>query len=157
MDKSFSIVFLGIWFTCAGVFFENPGPALRWTLVSPQKSPPLPSWPEFWSAPMWNTWFRGTLCLSQVARYWKHFHISVSKMFVSLINNTPALACVCVGWRDEQRKTEDSWVKAKPSWLHYFWIWKYLIHPNFEKLFVTVCWNMKRRRTKVGIMFVILS
>lgn len=56
--------------------------------------------------------------------------------------------CVCVaGYRE---KLGNSWVKAKPSWLNYFGIWRHLIHPNFGKHYMTICWNRKKRENSVG-------
>lgn len=55
------------------------------------------------------------------------------------------------GYRE---KLGNSWVKAKPSWLNYFGIWRHLIDPNFGKHYMTICWNMKKtKNSQWGMMF----
>lgn len=61
---------------------------------------------------------------------------------------------VCVFVCRVQRKTGNSWVKAKASWLNYFGIWKHLIHPNFGKHYMTICWHMnKKEKSQWGVKF----
>lgn len=53
--------------------------------------------------------------------------------------------CVCVCATGYRKKLGNSCVKAKPSWLNYFGIWRLLTYPNFGKHYMTINWNMNKK------------